>query len=298
MLGKLIRYEWKNTYKICGSLLLFLAIMTIVVGLSLQTPFWGGLFTGNGRAVADSGGWGAATTMLRFLGMILYFLTLFGVSIGLFIYLGVRFYKTMYSDEGYLTHTLPVTSRQLLNSKLLVGSLWSLAVFVMIALSISGMVFAVASTVISTVRDYPEWNSIAPITYGEAFGAIWEVIQEILGEAGVGEILLQLAMLLVSVVNGMMILFGSITLGQLSTKYRVMMSIVWYFVIQLSLTLVNNWILMPLLYSGMAAADWEYSGLISVLTPGNLANLMAQLIVTIVLYFLSNYIITYKLNLE
>ena len=47
------------------------------------------------------------------------------------IYIAVRFYKNLYTDEGYLMHTLPVTPRQLLVSKLTVGSLWSFLVTIL-----------------------------------------------------------------------------------------------------------------------------------------------------------------------
>ena len=40
------------------------------------------------------------------------------------IIIAVRFYKNTYSDEGYLTHTLPVKRGTLLLAKVIAGTIW------------------------------------------------------------------------------------------------------------------------------------------------------------------------------
>lgn len=40
------------------------------------------------------------------------------------LFIGIHFYRSLFSDEGYLTHTLPVTGSQLLLSKTIAGSIW------------------------------------------------------------------------------------------------------------------------------------------------------------------------------
>lgn len=52
------------------------------------------------------------------------------------IYPGIRYYKNIYSDEGYLTNTLPVTPRQLILSKLLAGVLWGILDLAILAVCI------------------------------------------------------------------------------------------------------------------------------------------------------------------
>ena len=59
------------------------------------------------------------------LSFLLFFLIIMGVSFGTFIVITVRFYKNLFSDEGYLTRTLPVTSGQHLLSKTIAGSIWA-----------------------------------------------------------------------------------------------------------------------------------------------------------------------------
>lgn len=48
----------------------------------------------------------------------------------------IRFYRNFFTDEGYLTFTLPVKKNSLLNSKLLVGMLFSLMTFAVILIDI------------------------------------------------------------------------------------------------------------------------------------------------------------------
>lgn len=66
-----------------------------------------------------------------------YVLLCFGLYLGFRIYLIVRFYRSMFSNEGYLYHTLPVKPHQLLLSKLLCSTLLTLlsdAVLILCAL--------------------------------------------------------------------------------------------------------------------------------------------------------------------
>lgn len=55
------------------------------------------------------------------IGCSIYALTVITVAVTNFIFLCVRFYQTMYSHQGYLTHTLPVKSTQILHIKLAVS---------------------------------------------------------------------------------------------------------------------------------------------------------------------------------
>ena len=49
-----------------------------------------------------------------------------GISTGTQLFISVRFYQSLFSDEGYLAFTLPVTPGQHLLARTLVGGLWAL----------------------------------------------------------------------------------------------------------------------------------------------------------------------------
>ncbi|MGN0291367.1 MAG: hypothetical protein ACI4C5_05495, partial [Lachnospiraceae bacterium] len=117
MLGKLLKHEFKTTSKMILPLYFVLVVLTIFARITAQS-----MFSAN-ETLTDSLGFGifSGTTI------VMYILGLFAVSIATFIYLVMRFYKNLFSAEGYLMHTLPVTSWQLLSSKLIVSFVWSLA---------------------------------------------------------------------------------------------------------------------------------------------------------------------------
>lgn len=52
------------------------------------------------------------------------------------VFIVMHFYKTMVSDQGYLTNTLPVKMSTLINAKLLSAVLWEIIAGVLFILSI------------------------------------------------------------------------------------------------------------------------------------------------------------------
>lgn len=61
------------------------------------------------------------------------------------IFMMVRIYRNMFSDEGYLTFTLPVKNGDVLNSKILTGAIWSFFSFIvaltMVALPVAAAIY-------------------------------------------------------------------------------------------------------------------------------------------------------------
>ena len=61
------------------------------------------------------------------------------------IFMMVRIYRNMFSDEGYLTFTLPVKNGDVLNSKILTGAIWSIFSFIvaltMVALPVAAAIY-------------------------------------------------------------------------------------------------------------------------------------------------------------
>lgn len=95
MLGKLIKYDMKALNRFLILIHGFLLFAALLVRFFLT-----------GRVLVETPKDG---TLLG-LSFLLFFLIIMGVSFGTFIVITVRFYKNLFSDEGYLTRTLPVTS--------------------------------------------------------------------------------------------------------------------------------------------------------------------------------------------
>ena len=109
MLKKLLKHEWISVSKVLGHVNVGVILITIIGSIILSTD----LLDGN-----------------NMFPMIVVLLSLYIISLMTFasvtlIYVYVRFYKNLFTAEGYLMYTLPVTGTQLFHSKLLVGFFWS-----------------------------------------------------------------------------------------------------------------------------------------------------------------------------
>lgn len=79
--------------------------------------------------------------VLAVLSVLLFSAAVFGGSILAFVLMIYRFYKNLMTDEGYLMFTLPVTTGQLIWSKMIVSAVWLLATAAMDVLSMFISVF-------------------------------------------------------------------------------------------------------------------------------------------------------------
>jgi len=204
------------------------------------------------------------------------------------IYLGVHFYKTMYSDEGYLTMTLPVTPRQLIISKVLNGSIWYGIVCVAMGISVIILMMAMMFFM-GTAMDVPADMQKEMSVF---FQELWEVF----GIEVVHMIVSVLLMLILTPVSGMMMLFGAITIGQLASKYRALVGILVYFGISVVSSIVA-YIISFILNIGSFAVASATDGIPS-MTASYDAAVITYLIMAVILYFVSHNILNKKLNME
>lgn len=288
MLGKLIRHEWKGTYKVGCLLLACMAGATFFGWLGFQGPMWQAAFT-------ESYYYGFGLLDLMSVGtLFLYIIALIGVIYGMLIYLGVRFYRTMYTDEGYLLHTLPVTKHQVLISKILVSSIWIIIVYVALALSVFVLVASLVSTVLA-----------GEYTFAEVWTQAWEQIGELWGLASPeirADVIRFLLYLVYTVIAGpfcmIMFLFGAITLGQLFTRHRVLMAIVFYIGMGIVRSIVEQVVqgIVASLRLGSIASEYDFINTYMGST-WNVSSIL-DLVLAVVLYLASYQIISKRLNME
>ena len=67
---------------------------------------------------------------------LLYFIYIIALFVMTSVFIVTNFYKTMVSNQGYLTHTLPVKTSTLINAKLLVAIFWEIMAGLLFILSI------------------------------------------------------------------------------------------------------------------------------------------------------------------
>lgn len=275
MLRKLMKHEWKSIGKIPVIMLIILFVSTILAGLTFVYPIW------ESEALDGMG-------FLVILVWLLYYGILIGVSAGISIYLAVHFYKTMYTDEGYLTHTLPVTPRQLLVSKLLPMAGW---IYIMsIAMVVSMLLFAFMAVMFIRPDGMTTMQIFAEIK--EVFAELGAMLSE---QGGIGFLLSMLLMVVTSGFSGAAMMIGSVTIGQLVSKHKILGSIGAYFAINSIASTVSMLAMMPTM---IGTAGKEVISPYDILTPTYAVTSIIMLVIAVVLFFVSELILRKKLNLD
>ena len=139
MLGKLMKYEWKQTSKIVLIMLLVVVGVTLLGVAGIVIPI---RYLVAQEAMRDIDVIPIFLSMTVMLTFFLYVFSLVGVNYVLYGYQGVRFYKTMYTEQGYLTHTLPLMPGQILLGKTVVAVAWSVIMNLCVVLSVVVLVGA------------------------------------------------------------------------------------------------------------------------------------------------------------
>lgn len=102
MLSKLLKYEFRETARVIPFFYLIVLALAVTVFTSKQLEI----------------GWfiGTSSTLLIIFGIATIVIT--------FVLIVIRFYRNLYSNEGYLMFTLPVRPVLLLTSKVIVSYIW------------------------------------------------------------------------------------------------------------------------------------------------------------------------------
>ena len=162
MLGKLIAYEFRGLWRPVLIVLLIMAVAGVAGTLSCNaievvSDYYGGLKVGASDVAGD-----VAIALVLFT-LFSGFVVWAGV-IALFIVVGSRYDRTMFTDQGYLTLTLPVSTAALVLAKYL-------AAFI---LMLAGVVLAIAvySAMLTTIMgEYgPSATTVILAMLGGSFG--------------------------------------------------------------------------------------------------------------------------------
>lgn len=297
MLGKLMKYEWKNIWKAGTLMLLGMLVVTVIGCVVLRMP--GGVVTGllDNNDINATQSWFVLSSFVATL--ILYVIMLLASTWGMLIFLGIRFYRSMYTDEGYLSHTLPVTANQLFLSKVLVSGVWYL--FISIGIGIS--VVALVVSLMTGLLNIGELSSVLT----QYNGNIWEFLADAFYELGrtyeeeMGINLLHYGItLLLTYVAGpfitMVTLFGALTIGQLSSKHKGLMGILAYAGLTILSSIIGSTVQSAFMFGANVANS--ASGITVSTNSAYDINVVTSLLIAAIMYGVSYYIMNRKLNLD
>ena len=268
MLGKLLKYEMRSISK----------IMLIIFGAVILL----GLIVALGLSPLKSGNPGNSTgSFLAFLGLALYLMVLMGCLFAAYIIISIRFYKNMFTDEGYLTHTLPVKPGTLLVSHILNGFIWSMLALIL-CLAMVVLIFAFAAPA-DTLSDF------------------FQTIQQTYHTTTPMIILYILQYCVVGSLSWVTLVYLAICIGNLFIPHKVLASVVACLILYIFEQIVASLLMLvtpsyrEMLFSAAtAAAPYPPAGFINMM-------LMMELfsVIMIVLSWIASHIIISKhLNLE
>lgn len=271
MFAKLLKHEWKAS----AGLLSVLSLAVLGVGILLAVllrviTVW--------ESKIPSGMWepiwvligGAALAIIAYV-------------IGSQLILLIRFYKNKFTDEGYLTFTLPVTSHQILLSSLLNFLIWTLITTAVAA----GTVLMALS--VGTVFNRELWDS----------GILYLLRQMYTVENGVSYGILSVVSIVISGVSGVMVMVTAITLGAVvAKKHKVLAAFGFYYAIKMGISILSSGIsiasLVFMLHNAGFGTDGQILAQMNFITVCEMA---LNLAIMIAGYFVSNWLIKRKLNL-
>ncbi len=280
MLGKLVSHEWKDSWK----------IMTILNIAVFALSIIGAVFLRADEFAETIGVQEMRETMIALVYssyFTVYVLSIITLSIVATLYFYIRFYRNLYTDQGYLMHTLPVTSKELIWSKAIVAIIWrfisSIVMFVGIAiLVVAGFELRFMDELREMFRAFAEVFDQGPLLI------TLYIILTVLG--GIGSVFF-------SVFKG----YTAISFGQMAAKNKVLASVGAYFGIHIAINIFGNifmqaGMLVLLGTRGSIVEMFEDPGLMMIVFL--IALNIGVYGLSLIGYLISNSIMKNRLNLE
>jgi len=273
MLGKLIKYEFIATARLLIPVYIAAIIFAVLTRL-FTTP--------NFNIIYPNGSYQDNFFPELLYGLFIFFNVVFIIAIMVisFVIILQRFYTSLFKDEGYLTHTLPVSTDTLIWGKLIPAACWAIASFMVMSISI----------MITT--SFLWWDTIN-FTY--AMQTIFTAIQIAVQEESFFIILLLPLYSIVGLLVGILGFYSAMSIGQLVNQYKILAAVGAYFFMSFLFSIFTGIIQSIAFYT----IDSEfYFGQYGLTLFGASITLGILLFQGIIHYFIIRYILKNKLNLE
>ena len=226
MVGKLMKYELRAIMRVLMWFMIAVALLSIAARGVFELQ--------NAYGAADNGRWVVWRVLSSYSTASFWFCSLVALSVAGTVMCLVRYFKSLFTGEGYMTFSLPVTPTQLLVAKFLSALIVTVACEAEIVLSI----FIALPT------------QAAASLMGELFSSIFPQLSAFFAS----EPLLAAELAVLSVVlipAGLVYLFLIASIGQLFTKGRVIITIGLYYGASFALSLLLSIFLVPIVQLGV-----------------------------------------------
>ena len=278
MLKKLIKYEWKATKRIFFPLYGAMLLAALVNGVFLRF---------------DDVMKNDLTNGIKGLMVFAYVAIIIATFVMTAVVMIQRYYKNVLGREGYLMNTLPVTGTELIWSKAIVATIWFVGSTFVVMISLP-LIFFITS----------------PETFQEFFGVFFstELWNRITSDiSNINFVFWALELLLFAIVScfaGCMKVYAAMSMGHLVHKSRMIASVGFFIAFDFAekmLMLIVSYIIAFVCNLGIGKWILEFlskgNGIVGV-HAAFLGTILCSLIITIIYFFLSKFILDKKLNLE
>lgn len=272
MFAKLLKYEWKANAKLLSILSAAAAVLGVIGAAILSLAF---------SIMSDPNPVYEGLDTLGSIGLIfLWFFILLSLvvySLAVNVILAYRFYKTKFTDQGYLTFTLPVSSKQIFLSSCTNMSIW-VAISTTISLASMFGSFFIGLLSLGDMGDY----------FIEALKSIPEMMTISDGVMAAIQLSLSLVMYLLACLTSIVTIHTSIVLGAvLVKKLKILTSIGIYYAINFGMS--------------MLVSFTQYvPSFVMLITPNDVVVGLTQIVILLVqiLIYVAIIVVGYKVSIK
>ena len=266
-LGKLIKYDFMDVSKLMLPFYIGMGVMGIVIRL-----FW---FVLLNEKLDES---------VRISTGIFQFMSYFGYVIAI---IGLIL-MTIYGNEGYLTNTLPIETYEIILAKLITFFGW----FV-----VNGIIVFFTFWFVIPLEEVIKANIFRPEVFRE--------IEMFLRHSVSTTLIISIISMLVMTIEKILFLFLCISIANMVKSYRVLTGVGTYMILGAVINLIKRFILTMTYFldfknysNSYNDSDVEALKTFEYLFNTNLGLLFTSIIFSVIIFFVVNYLLKNKLNLE
>ena len=230
MFTKLLKHEWRATRGMLGTLCLVCLGASLLGGLTMRYLMLASTQNAEHNVIV----------VLNVLAMVaaMIVVAVAGVA-GLFLYIG-RFYKSRFTDEGYLTFTLPVSTHQNLLSSMVNSAIGMVIVFFVICA-------ALCIWLMIGFTGIPGFYK----TVWEKLPELWEGFLHVCDQMPWKYVGLFLLNVLTGSVCELVVLMLSVTIGSIiAKKHKILAAVGVYYGINVAISMVTSFAMVVQVVSG------------------------------------------------
>ena len=275
-LGKLIKYDFMDVSKLIIPFYIGMGVMGIVIRV-----FW---FILLNEKIDDRVR--ISTGVFQFMSYFGYVIAIIGIILMTYYAVIIRYYRSIYGNEGYLTNTLPIETYEIILAKLLTFFSW----FV-----VNGIIIFFTFWFIIPVEGIFKANIFRP----EVLREIEMFLRHSVGTA----LIIGIISMLVMTIEKILFLFLCVSIANMVKSYRILTGIGAYIILGGIIGLIKQVILtftyiFDKNYGNYDNSEWEVLRTFENVFNTNLGMLFTSLVFSVILFFVVNYLLKNKLNLE